>query len=94
MPPRAHGRAEVSEDTIATFAKRAGPLETAAFRVVTVEENTSVRTKDFTDFALAVEYADDAASEPDVAAAIFNAEWARVHTGRGYFYGDSEDDPL
>lgn len=70
-------------DHLAPLAHQAGPI--ARYRVVCIESDARVTMRDFDQLADAVTYANDVAFESDVPAplaAVFDANFERVHTGR------------
>ena len=68
-------------------ARGAGPLARGRFRVVVVESDDRLTTRDFSDLDEARRYADDAASEADdlpPVAVVVDARFCVVHCGRPY----------
>ncbi len=77
---------ERSIDVLAR-ARAAGPLAAGSFRVVTYEPDARVTWRDFTDRALALTYADDAASETEtgiVLSYVLDDHLRIVHEGKHY----------
>lgn len=78
----------MSLDHIIHAARDRGPVPTGAYRVVIIESDARVTTRDHDNLADAKEHANDAAGEsdsPPPLAYVLDQEFKVVHRGRPYF---------